>query len=101
MTHWLKVSGIIYSVLSVLLLPFLLFLQMMSVFLFDDPARNVLPYFLALGILLIPIVLVIANVLMWLSISKSEKKMAVVYMLIPVMYTILFFLLWSLIDLIF
>ena len=93
------ISGIVYSVVSAIIFPFLLYLQIFSIFLFDSPGYSVVPYLLALGILLIPILLVVANVFLWLSILKQKRaKVSIFDMGLPVVYTILFFALWALFD---
>lgn len=94
------ISGIIYSIVSVIFLPFLLFMQILSLFLFDQSVSQsmVLPYILALGIFLIPVILVVSNILMWFSIKKSNLKLTIIYMILPIIYTILFFLIWGIID---
>ena len=100
MNKKLKIFGIIYSVLSGLILPFLLFIQIFSVFLFDAPGSSgtLLPYLIALGIFLIPVSLIVSNILMWISIKKSDTKLMIIYMIIPIAYTILFFSIWSTLD---
>lgn len=96
----LRVAGLVYSVLSALLLPALLFMQVMSIFLFDAPGSTGLwlPYVLALGIFLIPVILVAANIFMWFAIRGSDDRSAIFYMVLPVAYTVLFFVAWALVD---
>ena len=97
----LRVAGLVYSVLSALLLPALLFMQFLSVFLFDAPGSTGLwlPYVLAFGIFLIPVILVAANIFMWFAIRRSDNRSAVLFMVLPVAYTVLFFVAWALVDL--
>ena len=96
MDKTLKIIGIVYSVLSLIALPGLLLVQFFSIFLFDNPSSTLLPLLIAFGIFLIPVVLVISNILMWKSIGKSNVKVTVTYILLPILYTVLFFGIWFL-----
>ena len=95
-----KIVGRVYSVLSIIALPFLFYMQLFSISLFaaPDSSETVWPYLLALGILFIPFSLILANVLVWKSIKRSKYGLVVGCMLLPFGYTLLFFFLWSLLG---
>lgn len=100
MTKKHKIIAIIYTVLSVLALPFLLFMQLFSVFLFDSPGsmESVVPYTIALAILGIPICLIIANIKMWGAYRHNRMRVFYWSIAAPFVYVLLFFMTWGLFD---
>lgn len=93
----MKYTLLIYSVLSFLLLPVLIYLQVFSFFLFDS-GESFLAYFLSFLILLIPILLILGNIFAWKNYKKGRIKNVIFYMLMPIIYPILFFNVWFYLD---
>jgi hypothetical protein len=83
----------IYSVFSIVALPFLLYLQVFSMFLFDS-GISFGAYLLSFLILMIPILLILGNIFAWKNYKKNKTNKVLFFMIMPIIYPILFFTFW-------
>lgn len=83
----------VYSAISLILLPFLLYMQVFSLFLFDS-GSSFGAYLLSVLILLIPILLILGNVFAWKNYKRGNTKKVIFYILMPIIYPIIFFTVW-------